>query len=264
MDSWIHVISSIHWPCCRHCVFTIFTGGGGLLSGLPLYILSLEPALIAYCLLIHFNPWWLFVQGCSSSQHCSTELVFTSPVLLCVCVCVTNLGSYIPPLICNQKAILAHSAATHSNFGKLSSVSWGPTFPATLWLFLNCCKWRINRRRHISRSLELHVSSLLTFTWTVAEHFISAYLSFSLAGIWRSNVFLCKHQGVPDRVVFMCVYTFKVWVLLLHPQGLMPELLGRGAAVFTTCYETSLLCNCDSVTLSEMKVMPLHINASCF
>ena len=37
----------------------------------------------------------------------------------------------------------------------------------------------------------------------------------------------------------------------------MVELLGRGAAVFTTCYETSLLCNCDSVIRSEMKVMLL-------
>lgn len=42
----------------------------------------------------------------------------------------------------------------------------------------------------------------------------------------------------------------------------MAELLGRGAAVFTTCYETSLLCSRDSVTQSEMKVMLLHIAAS--
>lgn len=47
---------------------------------------------------------------------------------------------------------------------------------------------------------------------------------------------------------------------MLHPKGLMAEVLGRGAAVFTTRYETSLLCSSDSVTHPGMKVMPLHIN----
>lgn len=51
--------------------------------------------------------------------------------------------------------------------------------------------------------------------------------------------------------------------LVVAPSG-VDELLGRGAAVFTTCYETILLCDCDSVLRSEMKVMPRHIVASCF
>lgn len=62
----------------------------------------------------------------------------------------------------------------------------------------------------------------------------------------------------------VCVLAPIPHVFLLHPEGLIAALLGRGAAVFTTCYETSLLRCSDSVMQSEMKVMLLHISTSRF
>lgn len=79
---------------------------------------------------------------------------------------------------------------------------------------------------------------------------------------------LCRHIGSCKNkrhaCVCVCAHAPIQRVFLLYPQGLIAALLGRGAAVFTTCYETSLLCSSDSVTQSERKAMLLHISTSRF
>lgn len=104
-------------------------------------------------------------------------------------------------------------------------------------------------------------STISIDTSTTTVHFISAF-KHSLHGNLEEQTLRCVRIHCVCSCV--CVCTPIKCVIQLYPQDLESELLERRAAVFTTCYETRLLCNSDSVIQIEMKVMLLHIRTFHF
>lgn len=120
-----------------------------------------------------------------------------------------------------------------------------------------------NNRAELHPSLRPSVHPY--FTSSISHHRLTAYFNSALLNLCRHiGSWKNKHCVCACVCVYVCMCASIQHVFLLYPEGLIAALLGRGAAVFTTCYETSLLCSSDSVTQSERKTMLLHISTSRF